>query len=65
MGVTEVWFWEDSVLEIYCLRTTGYEKQSRSEFLPDLSLDLFCRYVTYHDQYDAVREFRQWMRSKS
>jgi Uma2 family endonuclease len=64
MGVTEVWFWEDGVLEIYRLRANGYEKLSSSELLPNLPLDLFCQYITYHDQYDAVREFRQMMRSQ-
>ncbi|UBF30524.1 Uma2 family endonuclease (plasmid) [Kovacikia minuta CCNUW1] len=62
MGVTEVWFWEDGVLQINHLRETGYELVSRSELLPGLPLDLFRRYITYHDQYDAVREFRQALR---
>ncbi|NJO42868.1 MAG: Uma2 family endonuclease [Cyanobacteria bacterium CRU_2_1] len=65
MGVTEVWFWEDGMLGIHHLRTSGYEKVSRSELLLDLPIDLFCRYITYHDQYDAVREFRQAIRSKN
>lgn len=62
MGVPEVWFWEGGVLQIHHLRTTGYEQIDRSELLPSLPLDLFCRYVTYYDQYDAVREFRQSLR---
>lgn len=64
MGVAEAWFWEDGVLEINRLRETGYERLSNSELLPDLPLDLFCRYIIYHDQYDAVREFRQAIRSQ-
>jgi Uma2 family endonuclease len=59
MGVKEVWFWEDGTLEIYSLRDNGYEKQSGSELLPNLPIALFCRYITYYDQYDAVQEFRQ------
>lgn len=47
MGVTEVWFWEDGVLEINRLRQTEYEKLTSSELLPALRLDLFCRYITY------------------
>ncbi len=64
MGVTEVWFWEDGVLEVNRLRENGYEKITISELLPNLPIDLFCRYITYHDQYDAVREFRQAIRSR-
>ncbi len=62
MAISEVWRWEDGVLEIYCLRKDGYEQSSRSELLP-IPIDLFCRYITYHDQHDAVQEFRQALRS--
>ena len=62
IGVAEVWFWEDGVLEINQLRPDGYQKCDKSELLPNLPLDLFYRYVMYHDQYDAVREFRQTIR---
>lgn len=65
MGVTEVWFWEDGVLEINRLRENGYETLGSSELLPALPLDLFCRYITYYDQYDAVREFRLAIRAQS
>ncbi|NJR62672.1 MAG: Uma2 family endonuclease [Cyanobacteria bacterium CRU_2_1] len=65
MGVVEVWFWEDGVLAIHRLRENGYEKLTSSELLPDLPLALFCRYITYHDQYDAVREFRQVLRQQN
>lgn len=62
MGVKEVWFWEDGVLEIYSLSSNGYEKVKQSQLLKDLPLELFCRYITYHDQFDAVREFRYALR---
>lgn len=65
MEVAEVWFWEDGGLEIHCLGKNGYEKVERSSLLPALPLALFCRYITYHDQYDAVREFRQAIRSQN
>jgi len=65
MGVREVWRWEDGLLGIHHLRDNGYEKSSRSELLPNLPIDLFCRYITYYDQYDAVREFRIALRSQS
>ncbi|BAS57176.1 MULTISPECIES: Uma2 family endonuclease [Leptolyngbya] len=57
LGVSEVWFWEDGTLEIYHLRDR-YEKITQSQLLPDFPIELFCRYMTYYDQYDAVREFR-------
>ncbi|MBD2091838.1 Uma2 family endonuclease [Microcoleus sp. FACHB-1515] len=57
MSVTEVWFWEDGVLDIYHLRSNGYEKVSNTELVQNFPIDLFTRYITYHDQYDAVNEF--------
>ena len=64
MGVTEVWFWEDGVLQLHHRRAEGYERLNHSELLPGLPIDLFRRYITYHDQYDAVREFRQALRQR-
>ena len=59
MGVAEVWFWEDGVLSHYHLKADGstYEKVARSVLLPDLPIEIFCRYITYHDQFDAVDDF--------
>lgn len=59
IGVAEVWFWEDGVLSLHHLKadSSGYEKVDRSILLPDLPLETFCRYITYHDQFDAVDEF--------
>ncbi|MGI0488870.1 Uma2 family endonuclease [Pantanalinema rosaneae CENA516] len=57
MGVTEVWFWEDGVLSIYRLRADGYQQIANTELVANFPLSLFTRYMTYHDQYDAVNEF--------
>ena len=59
MGVPEVWFWEDGVLKLYHLNADSrdYELTEKSKLLSDLPLELLCRYVTYHDQFDAVDEF--------
>jgi Uma2 family endonuclease len=57
LAVCEVWFWEDGVLSIYTLQGNQYIKAQTSSLLPLLPLDTFLRYVTYHDQYDAVTEF--------
>jgi Uma2 family endonuclease len=57
ISVQEVWFWEDGVLTIYCLRETDYELVSQSELLAKLDLRLleFCSRMA--DQYDAVTRF--------
>ncbi|RZM82284.1 Uma2 family endonuclease [Leptolyngbya iicbica] len=59
LAIAEVWFWEDGVLQLYHLKSdqSAYEQVENSVLLPQLPLDVFCRYVTYHDQFDAVDEF--------
>jgi hypothetical protein len=57
MGVSEVWFWEDGVLSLHHLFENDYQAVEQSQLLPDFPMDLFCRYITYHDQFDAVTEF--------
>lgn len=57
MQVQEVWFWEDGVFTIYQLQADEYQQVKSSKLLNLLPLDLLSRYVTYHDQYDAVEEF--------
>jgi Uma2 family endonuclease len=59
MGVKEVWYWEDGSLAIYHLAGENYHGVNHSELLKDLPLDVFCRYITYYDQYEAVQEFRR------
>ncbi|UBF23695.1 Uma2 family endonuclease [Kovacikia minuta CCNUW1] len=58
MGVPEVWFWEDGVFELYCLRQSGYEKVSRSECLPDLDLELLNRCLMMASPVEANTMFR-------
>jgi Uma2 family endonuclease len=57
LRVREVWLWEDGVMTIYELQGDRYIKVVTSSLLPQLPIDTFLRYVTYHDQYDAVTEF--------
>jgi Uma2 family endonuclease len=59
VGVSEVWFWEDGVISVYCLRSTGYELVSKSELLPELDLRSLEFYSRMADQYDAVNAFIQ------
>lgn len=64
LGVTEVWQWQDDQFLIHHLRPTGYEQITRSELLPDLDMQLLASYVKPDDQFDAVMEFRDRLRSK-
>ena len=66
MGVKEVWFWEDGVLSFHHLKAdgSGYESCDRSQLLPNLPVATFCRFITYHDQFDAVDEFLAALQSE-
>ena len=59
LGIPEVWYWEDGLLNIYCLvkEKQIYENFQTSQFFTDLSLDTFAKYITYYDQYEAIAEF--------
>ncbi|RMG69685.1 MAG: Uma2 family endonuclease [Chloroflexi bacterium] len=63
VGVPEVWFWQDGVLDIYVLKE-DYEKMKRSQLLPNLDIEMLMRYITYFDQYDAVTEFINTLRQE-
>lgn len=64
LKVPEVWFWQDGVISVYRLREAGYEKVTRSELLSDLDLEMLARYSRMADQYDAIAEFTQALRSQ-
>jgi Uma2 family endonuclease len=61
VGVREVWFWQDGVISVYCLRETGYELVSNSEVLPELDLRSLEFYSRMADQYDAVNAFMNFL----
>jgi Uma2 family endonuclease len=63
LGVTEVWQWQNGQFQIYHLRSTGYEVIASSELLPNLDFSLLTSYVKPADQFDAVMEFRDRLRS--
>ncbi|MEC4985488.1 MAG: hypothetical protein SAJ37_09000 [Oscillatoria sp. PMC 1068.18] len=58
LGIREVWFWENNLLTVYCLRNEEYAQNSRSELLPNLDLALLAEYVVKNDPLDAIVEFR-------
>jgi Uma2 family endonuclease len=62
LGVPEVWFWEDGLFSLYCLRSDGYERVSKSELLPELDIDLLTRCVLMTSRLEAVREFRRGLK---
>jgi Uma2 family endonuclease len=56
-GVPEVWFFQSDQLRIFHLKENNYQETARSEFLPELDLQMLLRYTRYQDQYDAVQAF--------
>jgi len=57
IGISKVWFYQDNLLTVYSLKNELYIKVNQSQLLPELDLELFPKYITYPDQYDAVTEF--------
>ncbi len=57
LQIPEVWFWETNNLSLYRLRDQDYEPISRSEFLPELDLDLLVRCVLMPSRLEARKEF--------
>ena len=62
LRIPEVWFWENNQLGVYGLREDNYEQVSRSEFLPELDLELLVRCVLMPSRIEARTEFIQGMR---
>ena len=58
LGVTEVWFWQKNQFDLYRLRDEDYQLIERSEFLPNLDLDLLSQFVNYDNQTEAVIAYR-------
>lgn len=57
MGVKEVWFWEDGTLKLFSLEVERYKEVENTRLIQDFPLQSFLRYISYHDQFDAVDEF--------
>ena len=59
LKISEVWFWEDGVLDVYHLRGTGnktrYEKISRSEEVPGINLVLLKQCVLMNSHVEALK----------
>lgn len=57
LRIPEVWFWANNQLAIYRLRDDDYEQVLRSEFLPELDLELLVRCVLMPSIIEARTEF--------
>lgn len=62
LKISEVWFWEDGVLELYHLRSTDnnafYEKISASETVQEINLEVFCRCILIDNHVEAIKTFQ-------
>ncbi len=59
LGVKEVWFWQSSKLEVYCLQNDSYQPQTQSKLLPQLDLDLLSQHITISDPLEAITKWRK------
>ncbi len=61
--ISEVWFWEDGVLEVYHLRSEDnapyYERICNSEEVKGIDLDLLLRCINMVNHVDAIKTFQQ------
>ena len=62
LGVDEVWFWEDGVLAVYSLQSTGYQLVNCSQIpalaLIDLDIMAECILIGETSRVEAVERFR-------
>lgn len=58
LGVKEVWFWQDSKISMYSLENESYQQIERSQFIPDLNIELLAECSAINSRVAAVREFR-------
>jgi Uma2 family endonuclease len=62
LGVDEVWFWEDGVLVVYSLQSTGYQRVNYSQIPALASIDLAimaeCILIGETSRVEAVERFR-------
>lgn len=62
LRIAEIWFWENNRLAVYRLREDDCEQVSRSEFLPELDLELLVRCVLMPSIIEARTEFLNGVR---
>lgn len=65
LGVQEVWFWQKGQFTVYSLLDSdrGYEARSTSRLLPQLDFALLCQFIDNPKQTQAVKAYRQALRT--
>ena len=64
LRVDEVWRWKDSRIDVHVLRGEQYVKVARSAVFPDLDVERLCSFLDHPTAMQAVKAFRQTLRSK-
>ncbi len=63
LKISEVWFWEDGVLDLYHLRQDGedlqYEKITQSEEVPGIDLNLLKRCILMNSHVEALKVWQK------
>jgi Uma2 family endonuclease len=62
LGVPEVLIWQNNQLALYDLRGTTNQESVKSQFFPDLDLQVLALFVRPQEQPQAVKEFLQTIR---
>jgi len=63
LKIAEVWFWKDNALSVHVLSAGRYHTAERSALLPALDLVLLCKFLDRRSATEAMREFRDALRS--
>ncbi len=63
LGVREVWLFRDAAFEVYRFADGRYDRIPKSEFLPDIDLELIARFAMQEDQHAALKELRDILRA--
>ncbi|OAB62489.1 hypothetical protein AY599_02205 [Leptolyngbya valderiana BDU 20041] len=64
LGIPEVWIWQRDRFTLYDLKNGEVKEIDRSQFMPDLDIDLLVKFVRPLEQPQAVKEFLQAVRSQ-
>lgn len=62
LEVPEVLIWQNNQLTLYDLRGTTVQESTKSQFFPDLDLNLFAQYIRPQEQPQAIKAFLQALR---
>jgi Uma2 family endonuclease len=64
LGVREIWYWRNGVLQPYALRGTRYVKLAASKVLPRLDLAQLVSFLDRPTTYDAMQDYRRALRKR-